>query len=301
MLETATGFDLDEYLDRIGCSGTRGASLATLEAIHLAHAQAIPFENLDPLTGRPVRLDARSLHRKMVRERRGGYCFEHNLLFGHGLTALGFEVVGLSARVSWNQPAGAIAHRGHMLLLVDLDDRAYIADVGFGALTLTAPLRLEPNLAQRTPHEPFRVLKRGGVFELQASVRQRWTPVYRFDLQEQFLPDYEVTNWYLSNHPRSHFVTGLMAARPDRDRRFTLRNAELSIHHTDGVTEGRRLTTGLDLRGVLEDLFLLTLPDAPELVSTLERIVNPRGAMEGECRQQFEKGSARSRELFAMR
>jgi len=300
-MSTTTGFDLDEYLDRIDYSGARVASLDTLEALHLAHAQAIPFENLDPLLGWPVRLDARSLHRKIVSEGRGGYCFEQNLLFGHALTALGFEVAGLSARVLWNQPAGAIGPRDHMLLLVDLHDRAYIADVGFGAMTLTAPLRLEPNVEQRTPHERFRLLKRGAEFEVQASVRQRWTPLCRFDLQEQFLPDYEVTNWYLSNHPRSQFVTGLRAARPGRDRRYALRNAELTVHHLDGVSEGRRLTTGCDLRGVLEDIFLLTLPDAPELVSALERIVNARGAMEGECQPRFEKGPNGSKELFAMR
>lgn len=300
MFDSANGFDLDEYLERIGCPGVRGASLATLEAVHLAHPRAIPFENLGPWMRQPVRLDARSLHRKMVRDGRGGYCFEHNLLFGHALTALGFEVAGLAARVLWNQPAGAITPRGHMLLLVDLDDRAYVADVGFGALTLTAPLRLEPNVEQRTPHEPFRVLKHGGVFELQAGVRRRWTPLYRFDLQEQFLPDYEVSNWYLSNHPRSPFVTGLMAARPDRDRRFTLRDTELSIHYMDGVSEGRSLTTMAELRSTLEDVFLIALPDAPELGSALERTLSPRGALEDEW-QPTAGRRTRSRNLFVMR
>lgn len=297
---TTTGYELDEYLARIGYSGARVASLDTLEAVHLAHAQSIPFENLDPLLGRPVRLDARSLHRKIVSNDRGGYCFEHNMLFGHALTALGFEVAGLSARVLWNRPADATTPRDHMLLLVDLDDRAYIADVGFGALTLTAPLRLEPNVEQETPHERFRLLKRGGVFELQVSVRRRWTPLYRFDLQEQIAADYEVTNWYLSNHPRSQFVTGLMAARPDQDRRFSLRNTELIVHHVDGVTEGRPLTTAAALRAALEDIFLLTLPDTPKLARALERLVTARGRMEGECQPALE-GPSQLTDLFAMR
>ena len=272
MFSKAMGFDLDEYLARIGYSGPRRAGLDVLEAIHLAHARAIPFENVDPLIGRPVRLDARSLHRKLVREGRGGYCFEHNLLFGHALAALGFEVTGLAARVLWNQPPAAVTPRGHMLLLVDLEDRAYIADVGFGALTLTGPVRLEPNVDQLTPHERFRLLRTGGVFELQSHLHERWKPLYRFELQEQFLADYEVTNWYLSNHPDSHFVTGLMAARPDLDRRFSLRDAELSVHYLSGETERRRLATGADLRAALEDVFLVTLPDVPELGSALDRL-----------------------------
>jgi N-hydroxyarylamine O-acetyltransferase len=267
------GFELDEYLERIGYAGPRSASLDTFEAIHLAHAQTIPFENLNPLLGWPVRLDARALQQKLVRERRGGYCFEHNMLFSHALQALGFHVTGLAARVLWNQPAGAVTPRGHMLLLVDLDDRAYIADVGFGAQTLTRPLRLQQGIVQATPHEPFRLVRSGSDFVMQTFIREEWRTLYRFDLQEQFLPDYEVSNWYLSTHPDSHFVRGLTVARPEATRRYALRDTELTVHHLSGETERRRLASTADLRATLEDLFLLALPDVPELRATLDRLV----------------------------
>ena len=267
------GFELEDYLARIGYAGPRSASLDTFEAVHRAHAQTIPFENLDPLLGRPVRLDARALQQKLVRERRGGYCFEHNTLFSHALKALGFHVTGLAARVMWNQPPGAVTPRGHMLLLVDLDDRAYIADVGFGAQTLTGPLRLQQGIVQATPHEPFKLVRVGGDFVLHTFIHDQWRALYRFDLQEQFLPDYEVSSWYLSNHPESHFVRGLTAARPEVNRRFALRNADLTVHHLSGETERRRLTTAAELRATLENVFLLALPDAPELHATLDRLV----------------------------
>jgi N-hydroxyarylamine O-acetyltransferase len=273
MLDKAQVFDLDAYLARIGYSGSRSAKLETFEAVHLAHVQTIPFENLNPLLRWPVRLDIRSLQQKMVQEGRGGYCFEHNLLFGCALTALGFEVTGLSARVLWNQPEDVVPARSHMLLLVDLDDRAYIADVGFGGQTLTGPLRLQQGIVQATPHEPFRLLAVSGSFLMQACIRGEWKVLYRFDLQEQFLPDYEVMSWYLSNHPTSHFVTGLTAARPERDRRYALRNTDLTVHHVNGETERRRLATAAELRAALENVFRLTLPDAPELHATLDRLV----------------------------
>lgn len=267
-----SGFDLDEYLARIDYAGPRSASLDVFEAVHLAHAQTIPFENLDPLVGWQVRLDARSLHRKLVTNRRGGYCFEQNLLLSHALAALGFDVMWLAARVLWNQPEGAVTARSHMLLLVDLDDKAYIADVGFGALTLTRPLRLQQGIEQATPHEAFRLLRRGVDFVLQAAVRDDWRSLYRFDLQEQFLPDYEQTSWYLSTHPDSHFVRRLMAAKPDAGRRYALQDAELSVHSLDGRTERRRLTTASELRATLENVFGVTLPDAPELRTALDRL-----------------------------
>jgi N-hydroxyarylamine O-acetyltransferase len=97
-------FQLDKYLERIGVHGTVRPDLATLTALHAAHADAIPFEGLDPLLRRPVKLDLVSLQAKLVCSRRGGYCFEQNILFKAALEAIGFKVTGLAARVRWMAP-----------------------------------------------------------------------------------------------------------------------------------------------------------------------------------------------------
>jgi len=256
-------FDLDAYLARIGHQGTRSPSLETLSAIHLRHAQTIPFENLDPYLKRPVLLDIESLQKKLVLGRRGGYCFEQNLLLSHALKALGFDVTGLAARVLWNITDDAVRPRSHMLLLINLDGAPYIADAGFGGLTLTSPLALEADVEQSTPHETFRLLRAGEDFVMQASIGGTWKPLYRFDLQPQFQADYEVTNWYLSHHPNSRFVTGLIVARPDQDRRYALLDRELTIHHLRGVSEKSTLTTNAELRSTLENKFLINLADLP--------------------------------------
>jgi N-hydroxyarylamine O-acetyltransferase len=265
-------FDLDGYLERIGYSGPQTPTFGTLAQIHLRHTEAIPFENLNPFLKWPVSLDVRSLEQKLIREGRGGYCFEHNLLLRHALEALGFETTGLAARVLWKRAPGEPSPRTHMLLLVDLNDRAYIADVGFGGLTLTAPLRLDPDVEQRTPHETFRLVKSGGQFTLEARIRSDWRALYRFDLQEQMDADYEVANWYASTHPQSPFVTGLVAARHDPLRRYTLRDNELAIHHVRGRTERLRLGAAADLLAALEGVFRLRLPRSPELQAALEQL-----------------------------
>jgi N-hydroxyarylamine O-acetyltransferase len=252
--------DLDAYLERIGYSGSRAPTLETLRAIHERHPQAIPFENLDPFLGRPVQLDPASLERKLVREGRGGYCFEHNLLLAAALRALGYEVTGLAARVVWNAPPGAVRPRAHMLLRIDLEGETYLADVGFGGLVLTAPLRLAPAVEQATPHEPFRLVEDEGQLLLQALVRGEWQSLYRFDLQPQHQIDYEVANWYVSTHPQSHFVTGLMIARAAPGRRFALANRRLSIHRVGGTTEQREIATPAELRAILEEPFGIRLP-----------------------------------------
>ena len=264
--------DLDAYVERIGYTGPREPTIETLRGIHQRHVQAIPFENIDPFAGRPVRLDAASLERKLVRERRGGYCYEQNLLLVHALRGLGFQVAGLAARVLWNVPEGTMLPRTHMLVLVDLDERAFVADVGFGGLTLTAPLRLDPDVEQATPHEPFRLCRDGDGCVMEARILGQWKPLYRFDLQEQMQADYDMASWYQCNHPQSRFVANLIAARPDADRRYALFNNELAIHHLNGGTERRLLTSAIELGTTLERVFHITLPAAPELHAALARV-----------------------------
>ena len=263
--------DLDAYFERIGYAGARTPTLDTLRAIHALHPRAIAFENLNPLFGWPVRLDAESLEQKLVRSRRGGYCFEQNLLFKHVLEALGFRVSGLAARVLWNQPEDAITARGHMLLRVSVDGDDHVADVGFGGQTLTGPLRLVADVEQETPHEPFRLVAAGQGFKMQSLIRDTWKTLYRFGLEEQFLVDYEVSNYYLSTHPSSHFRARVFAARPLEDRRYGLLGHQLSTHWRDGTTERRVLDGPKEVREVLGSVFGIHVPEGPEIDAALAR------------------------------
>jgi len=263
--------DLDAYFRRIGYSGPRSATRETLGELHRLHPQAVAFENLDPLLKRPVQLDVSSLERKIVHNGRGGYCYEQNLLFGHALRALGFQVSEHAARVLWNVPAGVDTSRVHMLLLVDHDGERYLVDVGFGGNVLTAPLLLNSADEQPTPHEPFQVLKDGDHYFLQFKMRGNWLKLYRFDLSEQLLSDHEQGNWFVSTHPNSIFVNGLMGARAEPDRRYALANNMLSVHRLNGESEKRALNAR-ELRDALTDLFKLRLADLDGLDPVLARL-----------------------------
>jgi N-hydroxyarylamine O-acetyltransferase len=251
--------DLNAYFKRIHYEGDRTPTLTTLQAIQQQHTQTIAFENLNPLLKQPVQLDLASLQQKLIHQERGGYCFEHNILLRSVLIALGFQVKNLAARVRWNVPEGTITPRSHMLLRVDIDAASYITDVGFGGLTLTAPLALVPNLEQKTSHEPLRLILADDIYTLQVYIGQQWKSLYYFDLQEQQLLDYEVSNWHVSTHPNSLFVNHLIAARPDSTCRYALHNHQLTIRYLDGRTDRRILSTAEELRTVLEDLFYLNL------------------------------------------
>ena len=265
--------DLDAYFGRIAYLGSREPTLETLRALHWHHPLAIPFETLDPLLGRPVRLELEVLERKLVAERRGGYCFEQNLLFGHALRALGFAVTQLAGRVIWQAGDHERRARTHMLLLVQLGEGAYVCDVGFGGLTLTAPLRLEPDVEQQTPHEPFRVRREAREYSVEARVGAEWSTLYRFDLQEQRQVDIEVLNYYVSTHPESPFLSRLMAARPTSDCRFALRDNVFSVYGGNGRLEQHELGSAAELRGALALTFGIQLPADERLEAALERVV----------------------------
>ncbi len=258
---TAAPDDIDAYCARIGYTGPREPRLAALQEIVAAHTAAIPFENLDVLLKRPIRLDPPSLYAKLVHARRGGYCFEHNLLLLDVLTRFGFRATGLAARVQWGRAPGTVGSRTHMLLRVDLADGPHLADVGFGGLTPTAPLALAPGPEQATPHESFRLVAAAGEFDLEARLGGNWASLYRFSLQPQLPVDYEVANWFTSTHPQSLFVNHLIASRASAGRRHALFNNRYTVRGHDGGSERKLLPNVAALRSVLDRDFGIVLPE----------------------------------------
>ncbi len=250
-------FDLDAYLTRVGYHGPRHPSLATLEGLHLAHATSIPFENLDILLGLGIQLDLQSLQRKLIAERRGGYCFEQNLLFAAALEALGFDVTLLSARVRYG--ATVVRPRTHMLLLVTLADSRWIADVGFGGEGLLRPVRLAFDEESPQFRWTYRLVEEGRHYVLQTRRADGWLDMYAFTLEPHERIDYEVANHYTSTHPTSHFRLMPTVQRPSPDVRYILRGRELITDTGDAVTT--RAVADEELLAVLRETFGLDLPD----------------------------------------
>lgn len=243
-----TRIDIDAYLERVGYHGPRAPEFELLEALQLHHSVAIPFENLDPLLGRPVSIEPASLEQKLVRGGRGGYCFEQNGLFFHVLTALGFKVTPLAARVRWMLPEDAPqTPLSHMMLKVTLGKADFICDVGFGGQNPTAPLPLESGIEQQTAHGIFRLRGHGTGYELRMRLPESWAAMYRFSEEPQSARDYEVFNWFTSTHPTSRFVNNLVAARVSGECRLTLLNNQFTRQGSDGRREHTVFATPSEL------------------------------------------------------
>jgi N-hydroxyarylamine O-acetyltransferase len=255
-------FQLDKYLARIGLRGTVRPDLATLSAIHAAHVGAIPFEGLDPLLRRPVKLDLASLQEKLVNSRRGGYCFEQNMLLKAALEAIGFKVTGLGGRVRWMSPPDSpLDARLHMVLKVDLADGPYLADVGFGVCLFDAPLRFQTDIEQRTTMGTFRLSEADGLFSLSAKQPAGWRTAFVFNLEPQIQSDYELGNWYTSTNPLAPFLSILIMERCTSGKRYKLANRRFTIEARDGeVTEERSIDSAAELGRLLDETFDVVPP-----------------------------------------
>lgn len=249
--------DLEAYLARIGYSGRLRPDHAVLEAIHLAHATHIPFENLDILLQRPIRLDLSSLQAKLVTGRRGGYCFEQNLLFSAVLQHLGFSVRQLAARVIYR--GGRRLPRTHMLLLVDVEGATWLADVGFGREGLLLPLPFGGGQEARQFAWTYRATEADGEWILQSLLNGSWTDLYSFSLEPQLAVDFEPANHYTATHPDSRFVRTLTVQLPTPEVRYMLRNREFVLDRGGTVTH-RTLADNDELLAVLAQTFGLRFP-----------------------------------------
>ena len=217
--------DLERYLARIGLEGRPG-----IAELHRAHVTSIPFENLDPRRGIPVSVAIDDIERKLVVDRRGGYCFEHNLLLAAALEALGAEVEWLLARVRTGSRRGTSRPRSHLVLRVHAGGATWHADVGFGLGSPLEPLPFGRGGVHEQSGWRFRVVEDGPELVLQSAGDGDWTDLYGFVPEPVPFVDIEVSNWFTATHPRSPFVTGLIVCRQRADGTRT------ALSDWDGLT-----------------------------------------------------------------
>jgi len=253
--------DLDAYFARIGYSGPREPTLDVLRALHALHPAAITFEAIDCLLDRGIDLTPEAVDAKLIHGGRGGYCFEQNSLFFRVLAALGFQVTPLAGRVRWNMPPGPPRPRTHRVTRVEIGGRSWLADVGFGGCVMTAPLRLEPDTPQETPHDIYRLTPFAGGVSLEVLRDDVWRPAWDLPLEPCEEADFEMANWWTSAHPSSHFRHNLLAARTTPDARHALLLNRLTVRPIAGDPTAETLDAD-GIESALREVFGLNVEPA---------------------------------------
>ena len=259
----AGSLDLDAYLERVGWSGDLRIDLETLARLLRAHMLHIPFENLDVLLGRPVRLDVDSLQAKFVRAHRGGYCFEHASLFAAVLETTGFEPVRHASRVILFQ-SKTDSPRGHMFLTVPLPEGTYLVDPGFGPFAARAPLLLSEDAHARTDHEAHWLVREGNHWILRAYMGDKPVDAWISTMEPENPIDFEVANHYMATHPDSPMRNLLIMCAIADDGRVTVMNRDLSVRRGD-ERETTPIADRTAFRRLLVDSFGFDLPEAEQL------------------------------------
>lgn len=253
---------LSQYFERIGYQGATESTLEVLHALTRAHAQTIPFENLDVYLKRPVCLETEVLFNKLVVAKRGGYCFEQNGLFLQVLLQLGFNARPLAARVRLRvADRSEIPARTHLFIAVELDGQQWITDVGVGGYSLTKALLWQENLEQDTPHDRRQLVCEGERWFHQVWVDDRWLDIYEFWGEQMPASDQKVANWYTSTYPESSFARQIMAARalPDGGR-LSLLDGEFKHRYPDGRVTALHVTPD-ELKNILLEKFAIRWPE----------------------------------------
>ena len=271
-----TPLDFDAYRRRIGFDGDATPTLATLARLIERHAATIAFENIEVLAGRVPDLGREALERKMVQGARGGYCYEQNTLFQAVLRAIGFDVSALEARVRAGVPADVVTGRTHMVLRVRIEGVDYLADVGFGGLAPTTPVRLDDGSHTADRVGGYRIVAADGDRLLQLVRGDEATDCYRIVASRPEHRDHELGNWFVATHPGSMLGRNLLAGIATRAGRLTLFNRKLTLRTPDR-TEETTLGSRDDFARVLADDFRLVLGDAD-----LDAVMRAVGRHDGE-------------------
>jgi arylamine N-acetyltransferase len=139
--------DVGGYLARLGLDHPGAPSVEALRRLHRAHVERVPYENLDIQLGRPTTVDPIESAERIVRRRRGGYCYHLNGAFSELLLALGYDVTRHLGGVQRGESDAPSISGAHMALTVrGLADEScpggiWMLDVGLGS-ALYEPLPL---------------------------------------------------------------------------------------------------------------------------------------------------------------
>jgi N-hydroxyarylamine O-acetyltransferase len=269
------GLDLDAYRRRIGLAVALAPTRDCLDALIAQHAAAIPFENSEVLARRVPRLDVAGLQDKMVRQRRGGYCFEQNTLFRTLLQAVGFEVRAVEARIRSGVPAGVVTARTHLATRVMLDGVDHLVDVGCGTVAPLAPLVLASRAEQAAGTGSYRLVEVADELLLQTRAAGEWADCYQLMPGTPHEIDCEVGNWFVATHPKSMLAHNLLVGRAIAGGRLRLFNRRLSTFRPQSAAPVEEtLQARAEFADVLADGFGLDVApaDLDAVMAALDRL-----------------------------
>jgi N-hydroxyarylamine O-acetyltransferase len=250
--------EIEEYLERIGYEGNTEPALGLLNALQKKYLLNIPFENLDIHYKIPIELNLANIFEKVVRKRRGGFCYELNGIFYELLNSIGFNVKMICARVFDQRQQIFSPEFDHLAIIVKIDSTDYLTDVGFGEFAFS-PLKIELNAIQNDDRGSFRIERYDELYyKVAKRAGENWVPEYMFTLKKRDLSEFKDMCHYNQTSPLSHFTQNKFCSLATENGRITVTANKIKITEGDGVTE-LQLNSDEDFQAALEKYFHIRL------------------------------------------
>ena len=263
-------FEIGKYLNRINLQNC-DANLEDLKLLQQSHIEHIPFENLDVVVGRKINLAYKHLFQKIVSSGRGGYCFELNMLYGSLLKSLGFLIKPVLGRV-WLRNPEQTPPRNHLSFLVKLKKETFVTDVGFGGLTTRIPLNINEQSAVNDSDGLVRILPFDNKqYMIQRKVGNEWANQYSFENVEISEEDIQISNYYMSTNPNSHFFNDSFIGIFTKEGRIGLYNNQMSTRNGIEVVDKKHIPYGSEWVDTVKRYFGLALDFSPKEFNQLFR------------------------------
>ena len=250
--------EIAKYLSRIKLDDCN-SNLEGLTKLQEHHMENIPFENLDIVVGRTIALNYTHLFDKLITKKRGGYCFELNVLYAELLKSLGFSSMPVLGRV-WLSNPKRMPPRNHLAQIVELEGRTYITDVGVGGLISNIPLDINIPSPVNDKDGMVRVVPLSDhQFMIQRHNEKVWTNLYSFEYLEISEEDIDIANYYMSTNPKSHFFHHKFVGISTKEGRIGLFNNKISIRKGIKIVSKKRVDFGKDWIETIKSEFSIHL------------------------------------------
>ncbi len=250
-----TTMNKEMYLDRIGLAGKDlGVDLSCINILQNRHLLHIPFENLDIHWGKDITLALHRFYKKIVKEKRGGFCYELNSNFNELLKAIGFNTKIISARVA-NGEGGFGAEFDHLAILVKLEGKEeYLVDVGFGDF-IAEPLKFEMDIEQLDPNGIYKIRKADKEsYEVLKKLDDYWKSEYIFKNLGRDLNEFSAMCVHNQTSPESHFTKGKLCSLMTENGRKTLTEGKFIVSE-DGNRKETNVTSDAHFYEILKREF----------------------------------------------
>lgn len=252
---------LEQYFERINYNGTTDATLYNLALLQKGHLYNVPYENLDQMNGVPLSLSPDGVFDKIITHHRGGYCFETQGLLCYALRSLGYDVVQYAGRFM-NEP-NVIQMRRHRILIVTLDGKRYLCDVGMRAETSRIPLELTQDLVQTDGVGEYKFEKDDffGWVLMQKLPDKEWKPLYAFTEEVQIDDDFIMPSFYCEKHPDSPFNTIMKIAIYTPDSNLNIVDNEYKVYRMGKCVQEHIIETKEEALEMLKEKFGIVVPE----------------------------------------